>query len=69
VISQNAVHDDNGKKIVFLVKDDHLERRAITLGSNRGSDAEVAAGLVVGDVVVVNGPPDLHDGQTVAVKR
>jgi HlyD family secretion protein len=69
LIPQNAVHDDNGKKIVFLVKEDHLERRAITLGSNRGSDAEVAAGLAIGDVVVVNGPPDLHDGQTVAIKR
>ena len=69
LIPQNAVHDDNGKKIVFLVKEDHLERRAITLGGNRGSDAEVAAGLAIGDVVVVNGPPDLHDGQTVAIKR
>ena len=69
LIPQNAVRDDGGKKIVFLVKDNHLERRAITLGDNRGSDTEVAAGLAVGDVVVVNGPPDLHDGQTVAIKR
>jgi HlyD family secretion protein len=69
LIPQNAVHDDGGKKVVFLVKDDHLERRAITLGGNRGSDSEVAAGLAVGDMVVVNGPADLHDGQKVAIKR
>jgi HlyD family secretion protein len=69
LIPQNAVRDDGGKKIVFLVKDNHLERRAITLGGNRGSDTEVAAGLAVGDVVVVNGPPELHDGQTVGIKR
>jgi RND family efflux transporter MFP subunit len=69
LIPQTAVRDDGGKKVVFLVKDDRLERRAITLGSTRGSDTEVAAGLAVGDIVVVNGPPDLHDGQTVAIKR
>ncbi len=69
LIPQNAVRDDGGKKVVFLVKDDRVERRAITLGSTRGSDAEVTAGLAVGDVVVVSGPPDLHDGQTIAIKR
>ena len=69
LIPQTAVRDDGGKKVVFLVKDDHLERRAITLGGTRGSDTEVAAGLAVGDIVVVNGPPDLHDGQSVAIKR
>jgi HlyD family secretion protein len=69
LIPQNAVRDDAGKKIVFLVKDDHLERRAITLGSTHGSDAEVIAGLAVGDTVVVNGSPDLRDGQAVAIKR
>jgi multidrug efflux pump subunit AcrA (membrane-fusion protein) len=69
LIPQTAVRDDGGKKVVFLVKDARLERRAITLGSTRGSDTEVAAGLAIGDIVVVNGPPDLHDGQTVAIKR
>jgi multidrug efflux pump subunit AcrA (membrane-fusion protein) len=69
LIPQNAVRDDGGKKIVFLVKDNHLERRAVTLGANRGSDVEVAAGLALGDVVVMNGSPDLHDGQTVGIKR
>jgi HlyD family secretion protein len=69
LVPQNAVRDDAGKKIVFLVKDDHLERRAITLGGTHGSDTEVVAGLAVGDTVVVNGSPDLHDGQAVAIKR
>jgi HlyD family secretion protein len=69
LIPQSAVRDDGGKKIVFLVKDDRLERRAVTLGSTRGSDTEVVAGLVIGDTVVVNGPTDLRDGQTVAIKK
>jgi HlyD family secretion protein len=69
VVPRDAVRDDSGKKIVFLVKDDRIERRAVTIGGNRGSDSEIIAGLVVGDTVVVKGPPGLHDGQVVAIKK
>jgi RND family efflux transporter MFP subunit len=69
LVAQSALRDDNGKKIVFLVKEDHLERRAVTLGANRGADTEVMAGLTAGDTVVVKGPPDLRDGQVVEVKK
>jgi RND family efflux transporter MFP subunit len=69
LVPQDAVRDDNGKKIVFLVKDDRLERRAVTLGGTRGSDAEILAGVVAGDTVVVKGPGNLRDGQDVQVKR
>src|ERR1700729_1883327 len=67
LIPQDAVRDDQGKKIVFLVKNDHLERRAVGLGGTRGSDAEVLAGLDAGDTVVVKGPSTLHDGQAVEI--
>jgi RND family efflux transporter MFP subunit len=69
LVPQDAVRDDHGKRIVFLVKDDHLERRAVTLGGTRGSDAEILAGVVSGDTVVVRGPANLRDGQDVQVKR
>ena len=59
----------DGKKVVFLIKADKTERRAVTLGGNRGTDVEVIAGLVVGDAVVVNGPPNLHDGESVQIKK
>jgi RND family efflux transporter MFP subunit len=68
-VPQSAVRDDGGQKIVFLVKDDRLERRAVKVGANRGSDAEILAGLAAGDTVVVSGPADLHDGETIAVKK
>jgi RND family efflux transporter MFP subunit len=69
LIPQGAVRDDNGKKIVYLLKSDKTERRAVTLGGNRGNDTEVMAGVAVGDTVVVNGPADLHDGQNVQIKK
>ncbi len=69
VIPQSAVRDDNGKKIVFLVKDDKAERRAVTLGGARGSDTEVIAGITAGDTVVVKGPSNLRDGQSVEIRK
>ncbi len=69
VIPQSAVHDDNGKKIVFLVKNDKAERRAVTLGAMRGSDTEVIAGITPGDTVVVKSPSSLRDGQSVEIRK
>ena len=69
IIPQSAVRDDNGKKIVFLVKDDKAERRAVTLGGTRGSDTEVIAGITAGDTVVVKGPSNLRDGQSVEIRK
>ncbi|HWW17307.1 MAG TPA: efflux RND transporter periplasmic adaptor subunit, partial [Candidatus Saccharimonadales bacterium] len=69
LIPKSAVHDENGKKIVFLLKDDKTERRAVTLGGNRGSDTEVIAGITAGDTVIVKAPGNLRDGQSVEVKR
>ncbi|MGA7919434.1 MAG: efflux RND transporter periplasmic adaptor subunit [Candidatus Acidiferrales bacterium] len=68
-IPANAVRDENGKKVVFLVKDGKLERRAVTVGSTQASNAEILAGVTTGDTVVVKGPADLRDGETVQVQR
>jgi HlyD family secretion protein len=69
LVPQDAVRDDNGQKIVFLVKEEHLERRAITAGGKHGSDTEVMAGLAAGDRVVVKGPEGLRDGQAIEIKK
>jgi RND family efflux transporter MFP subunit len=69
LIPPDAVHDDSGKKIVFIVKDGHLERRAVTTGGTRGTDLEILAGLNAGDSVVVKGPANLRDGQAVEIEK
>jgi len=69
VIPQSAIRDDHGAKTVYLVKEDHVERRAVKLGIAQGSDQQVLAGLVAGDAVVLRGPADLRDGQAVEIKR
>jgi RND family efflux transporter MFP subunit len=69
VIPRTAVHEDAGKSIVFVVKQQKLERRAVSLGAERGADVEVIAGISAGDLLVVRGAGTLRDGQTVEVKQ
>ncbi len=68
-VPQNAVRDDGGQKIVFLVTGDHVERHAVKVGTTNGAQTQILAGLASGDTVVVGGPADLRDGETVAIKR
>jgi RND family efflux transporter MFP subunit len=69
LVPESAVRDDSGRKIVFLVKDNHAERRAVTVGNTRGADAEIMGGLAPGDTVIVKGPREIRDGQSVEIRK
>lgn len=69
VVPQAAVREEGNQKIVFLVVEDRLERRVVKLASSRGADAEVVAGLIAGDTVVINGPASLRAGQAVEILK
>lgn len=69
IIPKSAVRNDGGKQIVYLVRDEKLERRAVSLGAERGSDIEILAGLAPGDKLVVKSADTLHEGQAVEVKQ
>ena len=71
LIPQDAVvkDGDSGHSVVFVVRDAKVERRAVSLGGNHGTDVEVFAGIADGDSVVVKPPPGLRDGQEVEIKR
>jgi RND family efflux transporter MFP subunit len=69
LIPRAAVRTEEGKQVVFLVRDGRVERRAVNLGAMRGDDVEVMAGVSQGDRVVVRGPESLHDGQVVEIKQ
>lgn len=69
MVPQNAVRDDGGQKIVFLVKNDHVERHAVKVGTTNGTQTQVLAGLTPGDTVVVGGPGNLSDGEAVTIRR
>ena len=69
LVSQAAVRSDGGGSIVYVYRDGQVERRAVRIGNERGSDREIIAGLAGGDQVVVSGFDGLHDGTRVALKR
>ena len=69
LVPQVAIHQDGSSKFVFVVKGDTLERRAVSVGSVRGTDVEILAGLQPDAVVVVKGPESLRDGQSVQIKQ
>jgi len=69
LLPNEALHGESGKKIVFLVKNDRLERRAVSVGNTQGSHTEILSGIVAGDAVVVKGPANMQDGQAVQIKK
>jgi multidrug efflux pump subunit AcrA (membrane-fusion protein) len=69
LLPKEAVHDDNGSNVVYIFHSGKAERRAVRTGGTRGDQEEIIAGLTDGDQVIVKGPADLHDGQSVAIKQ
>jgi RND family efflux transporter MFP subunit len=69
IVPKSAVRTEGSTTIVFVVKDKKLERHAVSLGAERGSDVEIMAGISPGDSVVVRGAENLREGQAVEVKQ
>ena len=69
IIPKSAVRTESGKPYVFLVRDTKIERRGVTLGSERSSDVEIMAGVNSGDSLVARGPENLQDGDTVRINQ
>ena len=68
-IPKGAVHRDSSASFVYVLRDGKVERRAVSLGMDRGSDIAVMAGLTPGDSVVVKAPESLHDGDKVEIRQ
>jgi RND family efflux transporter MFP subunit len=67
-IPKNAVRSDSGASFVFRVQDGKVERRAVSLGLDRGTEVAVLSGIAPGDSLVVKGPEGLHDGDRVEIR-
>jgi HlyD family secretion protein len=67
-IPKSAVRSDSSASFVFLIRDGKVERRAVSLGTNRGTEVAVLAGVSPGDSLVVKGPESLHDGDKVEIR-
>ncbi|HYL12055.1 MAG TPA: efflux RND transporter periplasmic adaptor subunit [Terriglobales bacterium] len=69
LIPKSTVRSEGGKSVVFLIRDNKVERRAVSVGAEHGDDVEIIAGLAPGDTLVLRGPENLREGQSVEVKK
>jgi hypothetical protein len=63
-----AIRSMDGKSIMFVLKGDRVERRAVAVGLENGGQVEVLSGVSAGERVVVEGPATLKDGDKVKVQ-
>ena len=68
LIPAEALVDENGGKIVFVLKGERVERRAVTVGTTRGSGVQVIAGLSSGETVATGDVARLSDGMIVKIQ-
>jgi len=62
VVPKAAVSKHDGRDVVWVVRDGRVERRAVTVGATRGDEVTLAAGVIGGDRLVVEGTENLADG-------
>jgi len=65
LIPRKAIRKEGDHRVVFVVNGDIVERRAVSVGREFGAAAEILAGVSVGNLVVIEPPEDLEDGQKV----
>src|SRR6185436_20008886 len=61
LVPSASIRQDDGKDVVFLLRDGHAERGAVSLGGTLGDSREVQAGVAAADVVIVEAPNTLKD--------
>src|SRR5436305_3314520 len=67
-IPKSAVRSDSSASFVYLLHDGKVERRAVSLGTDRGTEVAVLAGVTPGDSVVGKCPESPHDGDKVEIR-
>ena len=69
LIPTHAVETDGDRGIVYLIRDDHVERRAVSLGADTPDGRIVQAGLSPGMHLAIAADGVLRDGMRVRVRQ
>ena len=65
LVPKAAIRTSDGASVVFVLRGDRVERRAVKVGASDGDLTEVVSGLTAGDRVVTEGAAALTDGARV----
>jgi RND family efflux transporter MFP subunit len=69
LVPATALHKEGDKDIVFVLKEQKAQRRAVTVGGNVGESRQVLGGVSAGENVIVDAPAELKDGTAVALAK
>ena len=69
VIPASAVQTNGDRSIVWVVRDERVERRAITISRTTQDETIVASGLNAGEIVVLQPSPGLTDGGKIKISQ
>lgn len=68
MVPSSAVQISTTSRFVFVVKDDTVERRNVTVGRTENEKTVITEGLTVGEVVVTEGLDRLQSGSKIAAR-
>ena len=69
LVPAEAIKDEGAAKVVFVIHEDKVERRAVSVGASRGAQVNVLGGLSAGDRVAIGDFAKLKDGVKVEVQQ
>jgi len=69
LIPETAIQTKNGKKTVFVVKDETANEYAVTTGEKFGEYIEITNGLTNGDVIILTPSDNVVQGKKVHIKQ
>ena len=67
-VPKTAIRTIDGRSVVFVAKDDRVERRAISVGNENGGVVDVLSGVNAGERVVLDPPAGMKDGDRIKVQ-
>jgi len=68
-VPKSAVRHDGDQDIVYVLKDDKAERRAVKVFTTSGDFTRLASGVSAGERVIIEAPAELKDGDAVRIKE
>ena len=67
-ISRDALRSDSEGNFVWIVRDETVQRRAVTIGPSSSRGQQIMSGLSAGDRIVVSADAELSAGQPVRIE-
>ena len=68
-VAREAVNSDSEGSYVWIIRDDSVQRRAVTIGPNSTRGQQITAGLSAGDRIVIVAKEELTAGQYVSISN